>query len=72
MLVSRAFRSIRWFSSVPETADESITFLQMVEEYFDRSARIAGIPEDRISFLKAPDYALKFNISYTTGTLRLT
>lgn len=40
----------------------------MVEEYFNRSAKIAGIPEDRINFLRSPDYTLKFNISYTSDS----
>lgn len=40
----------------------------MVEQYFDRSAKIAGIQDDRIAFLKSPDFSLKFNLSYISDS----
>ena len=46
------------------------TFLQMVSEYFDKAGEAAGIPKDRLNFLKSPDFSLKFNIPFKTGTSR--
>lgn len=69
MLVSRVLRAARKFSSIAQTGEENITFLQMVEEYFNRSANIAGLSDDRVCFLREPDYSLKFNISYITGIM---
>jgi hypothetical protein len=39
----------------------------MVEGYFNKAAKVAGLEEDRINFLKSPEYSLKFNIPYLTG-----
>ena len=44
------------------------SFLEMVSEYFDKAGDAAGIPKDRLNFLKSPDYSLKFNIPFQTGT----
>jgi hypothetical protein len=44
------------------------SFLEMVSQYFDRAGTAAGIPKDRLNFLKSPDYSLKFNIPFRTGT----
>jgi hypothetical protein len=44
------------------------TFLEMVSQYFDKAGEATGIPKDRLNFLKSPDYSLKFNIPYRTGT----
>jgi hypothetical protein len=43
------------------------TFLQMVREYYDKAGEAAGIPKDRVNFLKSPDFSLKFNIPFLTG-----
>lgn len=43
------------------------TFLEMVREYYDKAGEAAGIPKDRVSFLKSPDFSLKFNIPFLTG-----
>ena len=43
------------------------SFLDMVSGYFNKAAQKANIPEDRINFLRSPDYSLKFNLPYTTG-----
>lgn len=64
MLVSKIASRLCRFT---EVAGEP-TFLKMVEGYFNRAAQIAGIPEDRINFLRSPECSLKFNLSYTTGT----
>ncbi len=47
------------------------TFLEMVSQYFDKAGEATGIPKDRLNFLKSPDYSLKFNIPFRTGTLRI-
>jgi|688.fasta_scaffold102179_2 hypothetical protein len=44
------------------------TFLEMVSQYFDKAGAATGIPRDRLNFLKSPDYSLKFNIPFRTGT----
>ena len=43
------------------------SFLDMVSGYFNKAAQKANIPEDRINFLRSPDYSLKFNLPYKTG-----
>jgi len=43
------------------------SFLKMVEGYFNKAAIVAGLEEDRINFLKSPEYSLKFNLPYITG-----
>jgi hypothetical protein len=48
------------------------TFLEMVSQYFDKAGAATGIPKDRLNFLKSPDYSLKFNIPYRTGTPQTT
>lgn len=45
------------------------TFLEMVAEYFTQAGKAAKIPEDTMTFLKSPDYSLKFNIPFLTGKL---
>ena len=43
------------------------TFLEMVRQYFDKAGEAAGIPKDRLTFLKNPDFSLKFHIPFLTG-----
>ena len=64
MLVSNIARKLSQFS---EVAGEP-TFLKMVEGYFNKAAKVAGIADDRIDFLRSPECSLKFNLCYTTGT----
>lgn len=54
-------------SSFSVTGEAS--FLEMVSQYFDKAGEATGIAKDRLNFLKSPDYSLKFNIPYRTGTL---
>lgn len=68
MLVSRVARSIVRFSEVAEKPAVEPSFLKMVEGYFNKAAKVAGLEEDRINFLKSPEYSLKFNLPYITGT----
>ena len=42
-------------------------FLEMVSQYFDKAGEATGIAKDRLSFLKNPDFSLKFNIPFKTG-----
>ena len=65
MLVSNIAARLCRFS---EVAGEP-SFLKMVEGYFNKAARVAGIAEDRIDFLRSPECSLKFNLSYMTGTV---
>jgi hypothetical protein len=75
MLVNRIAAGLGWvaknrgyaFSVANETS-----FLEMVREYIDKAGNAAGIPHDRLKFLKSPDYSLKFNIPFLTGTPPLT
>jgi hypothetical protein len=39
----------------------------MVSQYFDKAGEAAGIPKDRLNFLKKPEFSLKFNIPFLTG-----
>ena len=74
MIVTRqALRSLRLASHINSAsfsveAEGEPSFLDMVEGYFNKAARTAQIPEDRINFLRSPDYSLKFNLPYKTGT----
>jgi hypothetical protein len=43
-------------------------FLEMVSQYFDKAGEATGIAKDRLSFLKNPDFSLKFNIPFKTGS----
>ena len=50
MLVSKIAQKLCRFS---EVAGEP-TFLKMVEGYFNKAAKVAGIADDRIDFLRSP------------------
>ena len=50
MLVSKIANKLCKFS---EVAGEP-TFLKMVEGYFNKAAKVAGIADDRIDFLRSP------------------
>jgi hypothetical protein len=70
MLLTKIAKSISLANSSKyafSVANES-SFLEMVREYFDKAGETAGIPQDRLNFLKSPDYSLKFNIPFLTGT----
>lgn len=68
MILSRVFRSplltssLRYKFSIPGES----TFLEMVSQYFDKAGEATGISKDRLTFLKSPDYSLKFNIPFLT------
>ena len=68
MLISRIVSGTYRFS---EVAGEP-SFLKMVEGFFNKAARVAKIPEDRIDFLRGAECSLKFNLYYRTGTPTLT
>lgn len=50
MLISKTARSVFRFSNV----EGEPSFLKLVEGYFNKAAAVAGIPEDRIDFLRSP------------------
>lgn len=53
MFVSRLARGALRFSSLENVGGEP-SFLKMVEGYFNKAAKVAGIEDDRINFLKSP------------------
>ena len=53
--------------SFSSQVDVEPDFLHMVEGYFNKAAKTAGISEDRINFLRSPEFSLKFNLPYKTG-----
>lgn len=56
-------RNFYRFSSVSEGA----SFLQMVEEYFDKAGALTNIKPDRLNFYKKADNVVKFNLTLTRG-----
>lgn len=73
MLISKLFSRSSLFSKLPysfSVANEP-GFLEMVREYMDKAGVAAGIPEDRMNFLKSPDFSLKLTIPFRTGTINI-
>ncbi len=56
-------RSVCNFSTVSEGA----SFLQMVEQYFDKAGALTNIRPDRLNFYKKADNVVKFNLTLTRG-----
>lgn len=74
MLISKLFARTQLFQRTTRSfsvANES-SFLEMVREYIDKAGQTAGIPKDRINFLKSPDFSLKLYVPFRTGTPLLT
>ena len=51
------------FSNISEGA----SFLQMVEQYFDKAGALTNIRPDRLNFYKKADNVVKFNLTLTRG-----
>lgn len=69
MIAQRLSRNCFRFADLAKTEQvlKEPSFLKMVEGYFNKAATVAGLEEDRINFLKSPEYSLKFNLPYITG-----
>ena len=46
---------------------DGVTFLQMVENYFDKAGKHTSIRADRLNFYKKPDNVVKFNLTLVRG-----
>ena len=69
MLVSKLFARNSLLKRAPysfSVANEP-SFLEMVRQYIDKAGRTAGISEERLNFLKSPDYSLKLYVPFRTG-----
>lgn len=47
---------------------ENISFLKMVESYFDKAGKHTHIRNDKLNFYKKPDNVVKFHLTLTRGT----
>ena len=50
------------------SSDGDVTFLQMVEAYFDKAGRHTSIRPDRLNFYKKPENVVKFTLTLVRGT----
>ena len=46
---------------------QNISFLQMVESYFDKAGKHTNIRADKLNFYKKPDNVVKFHLTLTKG-----
>ena len=46
---------------------DGVTFLQMVENYFDKAGKHTSIRADKLNFYKKPDNVVKFNLTLVRG-----
>lgn len=46
---------------------ENISFLKMVESYFDKAGKHTSIRADKLNFYKKPDNVVKFHLTLTRG-----
>jgi hypothetical protein len=46
---------------------ENISFLKMVESYFDKAGKHTNIKADKLNFYKKPDNVVKFTLTLTRG-----
>ncbi len=47
---------------------ENVSFLKMVESYFDKAGKHTNIRPDKLNFYKKPDNVVKFTLTLTRGT----
>lgn len=50
------------------TEGENISFLKMVESYFDKAGAHTTIRPDKLNFYKKPDNVVKFHLTLVRGT----
>lgn len=51
---------------------ENISFLKMVESYFDKAGHHTSIKSDKLNFYKKPDNVVKFHLTLTRGKFNIT
>lgn len=49
------------------TESENISFLKMVESYFDKAGKHTNIRLDKLNFYKKPDNVVKFHLTLVRG-----
>ena len=49
-------------------SSDGISFLQMVENYFDKAGRHTNIRPDKLNFYKKPENVVKFTLTLVRGT----
>lgn len=49
------------------TEGEDISFLKMVESYFDKAGKHTTIRPDKLNFYKKPDNVVKFTLTLVRG-----
>lgn len=47
---------------------ENISFLKMVESYFDKAGKHTNIRPDKLNFYKKPDNVVKFSLTLVRGS----
>jgi hypothetical protein len=52
-------------------AGQNISFLQMVESYFDKAGKHTNIRADKLNFYKKPDNVVKFHLTLTRGNFSM-
>jgi hypothetical protein len=52
-------------------AGQNISFLQMVESYFDKAGKHTNIRADKLNFYKKPDNVVKFHLTLTRGNINV-
>lgn len=70
MRATQIFKSVQLlqrptFAFSAET--DGVTFLQMVENYFDKAGKHTSIRADKLNFYKKPDNVVKFNLTLVRG-----
>ena len=51
------------------SSTEDISFLKMVENYFDKAGRHTNIKADKLNFYKKPENCVKFNLTLVRGSI---
>lgn len=67
-LATRVTRGLNFLTSTKfSTESENISFLKMVESYFDKAGKHTSIRADKLNFYKKPDNVVKFTLTLTRG-----
>lgn len=70
MKATRIFRAAQLFQRPAFTFSgeaDDVTFLQMVENYFDKAGKHTSIRADKLNFYKKADNLVKFNLTLVRG-----
>lgn len=68
-LTASLMQASKFYASAATTATEAenISFLKMVESYFDKAGKHTTIRPDKLNFYKKPDNVVKFTLTLTRG-----